>query len=240
MKSKNIAFVLLCVTRVAVIIVAALSAADVDMRINYKKYHSCEADGLQFLFYGGGGEVRRVKVKQDGKKLCTLSLSADADAFDSVDDAVLVCEINGDVISDLLILTAADSDGDIHRALFLSKDGGYELVEKVDAVNHSFVDGIMISEEKLITYLAEDEGYGEPPSRRETVLREYAPVDGSVVEIRRRCVAYFTETDIYLVGAYEYREDIGECVAVSEKWLIPEKYQKIRAELQEDFSLDIP
>ena len=165
---------------------------------------------------------------------------ADAAAFETEENAVVTCDINGDGVFDLLILTAADTDGDIHRALFLSTDDGYEHAEGVDAVNHTVADGAIISEEKLITYLAEDEGHGEPPSRRETIFREYALIDGAMVENRRRCVAYFTETDIYLVGTYEYREDIGECVTISEKWLNPEKYQGVRAELQEEFSLDIP
>ena len=224
---------------IAVTVVASLGAADVKLQLNFKKHLTSEAEDLHFSFYGDRNEVRKVTIKKDGKKLCTLSLSADPAVLE-MQEAVVTCEINGDGIPDLLLLTAADADGDIHRALFVSEDGGYARAEGVDAVNFSISDGNIISEQQLITYLAEDEGHGEPPSRRETVVSVYSLIDGKVVETHRRSVAYFTETDIYLSGVYEYREEFGECVATSEDWLSPEKYQKVRDELQKDFLLDIP
>jgi len=241
MKNKNIAFVLLCVAMIAVIIAAVISSTGIKLELNLRKYHTFEAEDMEFSFYGGGGEVRRVKVKQNGQKLCDLTLEADAEAFKSVESAVVICEMNNDGRPDLLILTALDDDGDVHRALFLSASDGYQRAEGVDAVNHSVADGVIISEEKLVTYLSEDEGHGEPPSRRETVRREYAVIDeNKVVEVNRRNVAYFTETDIYLVGYYQYSETYGECVPISEKWLYPEEYSEVRKQLENEFELDIP
>ncbi len=241
MKNKNIAFILLCVAMVAVIIAAVISSTGLKIELNLRKYHSFEVEGMDFSFYGGGGEVRRVKVRQNGKKLITLTLEADAETFGREESAVVTCEINGDGVPELLILTALDDDGDIHRALFLSSPDGYQRAEGVDAVNHSVANGCIISEERLVTYLAEDEGHGEPPSRWETVRREYVVLDeNKAVEASRRCVAYFTETDIYLVGSYQYSESYGECVPISEKWLYPDEYSELREQLSVEFELDIP
>lgn len=240
MKLKYIPLVALFLFVVAVVAVLVFKPADMELELNVKKYHTAQADGKEFIFYGSFGKVGSVTVKENGKKIAKLDVNADADIYGEDFSAVEICDINADGKNDLLVANSQDEDGDVHRSLFLAADGSYSLVKDVDAVNSILENGKLVCEEKTFKYLAQTvEEYTVPyeNSVRRTIYEFY---DGGVIASSRTVVSYYSESDIYCVGLWVYDADAKELLTVSEDWLSPKEYSAVYSQLDEIFIKELP
>ena len=239
MKRKYLPLILLGLVLTAVIVILTVDISSVNINVNIIKYHSATADGKDFSFYGSFGTVGKVTVRENGKKVCSLKISADADVYSS-STAVELCDLNADGKKDILIAYSTDNDGDVHRKLFLATQRGYSLVDSVDAVNFSEKNSTIISEEKQIVYLAPQVEEYTVPYEKYVSRTVYEYYDGTVIPSSMLKVSYYSESDVYCVGKWEYYAELEELIPVSEDWLSPSEYLSVREKLAKDFSAELP
>ena len=237
MKKKNIALVILCAIILLPILVLAVDFGSVDISLNFIKYHSFEADGLSFDFYGSFGNVHKVKISENGKKICSLEVCADADIFDGEKDAVELCDVNSDGKSDLLILCAIDEDTDVHRKLFLYSSDSYRHISDVDVVNFREDGPTLVCEDRQFRYMAETVEEYTVPYERSCVRTEYEYSEGTVRAERKYVLSYYSETFMYCFGVWEYNSELDELVSVSEDWMDESEYLQKYDSISESFDM---
>lgn len=241
MKPKHLVFIILSMAVLICVLMLTVKFSDIELRLSVKKYHTCTADGREFRFYGSFGNVCKVKVYEDGDRLCTLNFDADADIFDdSVSDAVVLCDINADGENDILVLCAVDEDGDTHRRLFVRAGEEYSTMHDTDIVNYRFEDGVLVSESRDMRYLAEPVEEYVVPYEKYSERCEYEYYDGEIILARRVRVSYYSESDIYCFGWWEYDKEAHELMCISEDWLTPFEYEKAYSELQGLMGAELP
>ncbi len=240
MKKKTLSIILLCAVIFIPLIILAVDLGSMDFSLNFQKYHSYSADGLTFDFYGSFGNVRKLKVSDDGGKLCSLEISADANVYGSGENAVELCDVNSDGKHDLLVLRSIDEDGDVHRSLFLYSSSDYRYMSDVDAVNFREDGGSLICEERTFKYLAQTVEEYTVPYERSWVSTEYKYSDGSVIPNRTYKLSYYSETQIYCFSEWQYDADLCEQVSVSEDWMDEQEYKKKYQNIDELFQIALP
>lgn len=239
MKTKNLALILLIAAVFAVVAVLSFDAFAPDFSLNMKKYHSETLENMQVSFHGSFGKINMVKIKPDGEKSSKVKLEGDAAALEKNGvAAVEVCDLNGDGVRDLLLLTRIDNDGDVHRALSLSTGDGYVLAEGVDAVNARIENGILIAEEKNKLFITEEDDAA--PYEQSSVKYEYQYVDGSVILTRKTVITYYSDSDIYCLGIWEHDQKYDELTVKSEDWLSVAEYTRDKQAIADMFFVDIP
>lgn len=240
MKLKHLPLIALILVVVAIISVLVFKPADMDLEMNVKKYHTAEADGKEFVFYGSFGRVGSITVKENGKKIAKLDIEADADIYGDGLSAVEICDVDSNGKNDLLVAVKVDEDGDVHRSLFLAVDDSYSIIKDVDAVNFSSENGKLVSEEQTFTYLAETVEEYTVPYEKSVCKTVYEYSDGSVIASRKTVVTYYSESDIYCVGVWVYDAQEDELFPVSEEWLNPKEYSYAYSQLDEIFNVELP
>lgn len=241
MKSKYLVLIILSLAVLICVLMLTVKFSDIDISMPIKKYHTCTADGREFRFYGSFGKVSNVKVYEDGDKLCELNLDADASIFsDDVSDAVALCDINADGENDIVVLCAVDEDGDRHRRLFIRETEGYSAVHDTDISNFRSDDGMLISESQDKRYLAKPVKEYEVPYEKYSERNEYGYFDGEIKLARRIKVSYFSESDIYCFGIWEYDKDIEQLICLDEDWLSADEYSEKYNEIQKLFEIPVP
>ena len=240
MKLKHIPLIALLLVVVTVISILVFKPADIDLELNVKKYHTAEADGKEFIFYGSFGKVGSLTVKENGKKIAKLDVEADADIYGEELSAVEVCDINADGKNDLLVAVAVDGDGDVHRSLFLAVNDTYSLIKDVDAVNFFSENGKLVCEEKIFKYMAETVEEYTVPYENSVCRTIYEYFDGKVIASSKTVVSYYSESDIYCVGLWVYDATAEELFPVSEDWLTPKEYAAAYSKLDQIFVKELP
>ena len=240
MKAKYIPLIVLSAVMLTALAILLFDFGSIDISLNFTKYHTATADGKEFSFYGSFGRVGKVTVREDGKKLCSLEIDADADIYAEDLSAIELCDVNEDGKTDLLIAYAKDEDNDVHRHLFLARNDEYTLAKDVDAVNFTEENGTIISEEQKITYLAETVEEYTVPYEDAVSRTVYEYYDGKVIPITMLKVSYYSESDIYCIGSWEYDEENERLISMSEDWLTPEEYSKVYDEIDKIFEVELP
>ena len=241
MKSKHFVFIILSAAVLACVLMLTVDFSDIDLHLSVKKYHTCTADGREFRFYGSFDKIYKVSVYEDGDKLCSLKIEADADAFaDGTGNAVELCDINADGENDILVLCAVDEDEDEHRRLFIRTGERQSAVNDTDIVNYRFENGTLISQTRELQYLAETVEEYTVPYEKYSERCEYEYYDGEIIPVGRMRVSYYSESDIYCIGQWEYDREAHESVCISEDWLVPSEYQKVYSEIRELFEVELP
>lgn len=240
MKSKYIPIIFLAAVMLIAVSLLLVDFGSVDVSLNFQKYHTATADGKEFNFYGSFGRVGKITVRKNGKKLCSLKIDADADIYTDALCAVEVCDVNGDEKNDLLIAYAKDEDKDVHRLLFLAKNDEYILAKDVDAVNFAEENGAIISEEQKITYLAETVEEYTVPYEKYVSRTVYEYHEGKVIPISMLKVSYYSESNIYCIGSWEYDEYTEKLVSMSEDWLSAEEYSEVYDKIDGIFDVELP
>ena len=239
MKSKYIPIFALFLAVIAILCVLLFDFGKLDLNLNLTKYHVAEADGKEFIFYGSFGKVGKVTVKENSKKICSFELSADADIYDGI-SAVEISDVDRDGKNDILVAFKKDADGDVHRRLLLASKGGYSFVRDVDVVNFRDGDGTVISEEQSFKYLAETKEEYTVPYERTVSRTVYEYFEDTVIPRSRITVSYYSESLIYCVGVFEYDENYGELMSVSEDWITRSEYDDAYEALDEIFEVELP
>ncbi len=240
MKKKNIAIVLLCAVILAPAVFLLLDFAIGSFSLNFQKIHTFTADKLTFEFYGSFESVGKLKIREGGKNICTLYLSADADTYKKNADAVILADINSDGDDDLLVLTELDSDGDAHRIPYLYSEGKYKRMGNMTLSNPRMEKGILICEERTFGYLAETREDYTVPYNIESKKTEYTYSEWNIIPKNALYVTYYSESQIYCVGRWEYNENLGELMSTSEDWLDAKEYKEAREELAKEFKISLP
>ena len=240
MRSKNLALVFLAAIIVIPLIIIMIDYTSIDFSFNLVKYHSAEADGKTFSFYGSFGTVGKIKVSDKNGKLCAIRFSADADIFKEDIPAIEVCDVNGDEKNDLLILKDIDEEGDVHRTLFIAEDSGFTKITDADIANFKLCENTVISEEITLEYMAQTVEEYIVPYKRSAVRKEYKYSDGELYVYCEYSLSYYSETDVYCHAYWEYNSDIDELDCVFEDWLSPEQYAQSKQDIQKSFDITLP
>ncbi|MBQ8817297.1 MAG: hypothetical protein IJZ83_01865 [Clostridia bacterium] len=240
MKTKNIALIILAAVIIIPLALILFDFGSLDFSFNFKKYHTCEVDGREFEFYGSFGRIGKIKVSDDNGKICSLSFSADADIFKRNIPAVETFDINSDGNDDILVLCGIDEENDVHRSLFIATASDYNAMGDTDIVNFRIEDDLLISEDGGVEYLAETVEKYVVPNRKHVTRRDYKYYDGEIIIAREYSLSYYSETDIYCHGYWEYDEDSESLLCVDEDWLLPDEYEKERENLQKLFKIQLP
>ena len=237
MKLKKIILIVIACVAVLIALCAILKP---DISLSVIKYHTEEHGDTVFSFYGSFGRVKKIKVVEGGEKLRSISLDIDADALKAEGiSAVETCDVNADGSDDILILTHVDDEGDGHRRLFLRSGDDFEIVGDTDIVNYRMENGVLVSEDSRLKYLAKTVEEYTVPFERSVTREEYSYLDGYMTLIRRFSVSYYSESDIYCVGLFEYDSAVGDIVYTDEKWLSPEEYAENKHVFQEYFETEL-
>lgn len=239
MKSKYIPIVALFLAVVATLCVLLLDFGKLNLNFNLTKYHIAQADSKEFVFYGSFGKVGKVTVNENSKKLCSFDFSADADVYDGI-SAVEISDVNSDGRNDILVAFKKDSDGDVHRRLLLATKSGYSFVRDVDIVNFKDGNGFLISEEQDFKYLAETKEEYTVPYEKNVSRTVYEYFEDTVIPRSKITVSYYSESLIYCVCVYEYDENYGELMSVSEDWMTQSEYYDEYDALDEIFEVELP
>ncbi len=241
MKKKNIALIVLCILILLPLLFLVVDFGSFNFSLNFQKYHSFEQENLTFDFYGSFGTVRKLKVSEEGSKLCSLKISANSDIFDQDEPAVTLCDINMDGMSDLLVLSAIDDDdSDAHRALFVRKDDTFHRAQDIDVVNAEVSEGMLIGEERIFEHTAQTVEEHDVPYLISLVRTEYEYFDGGVIPARATELTYYSETQIYCLATWEYSDEYDELMSVDEDWLYPSQLATVYDELDELFKIELP
>ncbi|MBQ8140339.1 MAG: hypothetical protein IJ038_01440 [Clostridia bacterium] len=202
-----------------------------DIHFNFITYHSFEQDGYSFEFKGSSDTVRKVKVKLNGKKLCSLPFDSSSEIFSNeFGYSAKFEDINFDGIDDLLLPCAVDADGDIHSSVFLAnEDGAFDYDEALASLSNLSSDADiseLYTEETSKEILAE----GTESSPEFYVITHkisrHSFIEGKLVTLEERSIVYYSENDYYCYSVYEYDEEYGELKYVDDKWFEPNELEK--------------
>ena len=240
MKKKNISIVILCALIFIPLILLAFDFGSVNFSLNFKKYHSFEADELTFDFYGSFGSVRKVVISDSSGKLESLKISANADIYNDELSPVELYDVNGDQKNDLLILCSIDEDGDVHRALFLYSPTSYRYMSDVDAVNPREENGVLVCEDKQFKYLAETVEEYTVPYELSWIKTIYEYSEGAVIPTRSYKLSYYSETQMYCLGEWEYDFELCELISLNEDWMDEQEYKNKYQNIDELFQIALP
>ena len=199
-----------------------------DIHFNIITYHSFEQDGYSFALKGSSGEVRKVVIKKDSKRLGAFPFSSTSDVFKTDKGySAEFADVNFDGIADLLLPCAFDTDGDVHHSVFLIGDSGrITYSEKLSDLSNLKLD----ADNKLIftEYTSKEvleEGNANNPEMYETkhVIQKHSFFNGEFITLEERAINYYAENDFYCYSVYEYDESYGGLKYVDEKWFDPDK-----------------
>lgn len=227
MDKKKLLLVIACI--ICFVISATIVIMNVfDIHLNVITYHSLEQDGYSFTFKGSSGEVRKVVIKKDSKKLGAFPFNSASDVFDTDKGySAEFIDVNFDGVADLSLPCAIDADGDVHSSIFLI-DGSGKITynEKLSDLSNVKLD----PEKKLIfteftSKEVTEEASTNNPEFYETrhVIQKHAFIDGEFITLEERAINYYAENDYYCYSVYEYDKDYGGLKYVDEKWFDPDK-----------------
>ena len=130
---KFMPIILLASAVLVCVLLLTVNFSKIDIELSFKKYLTYETGGREFSFHGSFGRRHKLKVYENGDKVCSLKLDADAEAYGDADIApVELCDINADGMDDILVLVRIDPDGDSHRELFINSKDGYTPIKDTD------------------------------------------------------------------------------------------------------------
>ena len=182
-------------------------------------------------FYGSGGEVRKVKIKDTATgKTSKADYFADNGVFASGKDLLVFEDINFDGTRDLLILCADDADGDVHYAAYIYENGKYIATpngagEKVACLTNYTVNwekqAVISEKTEILTEIATNMN-AELDFERRSARVEYRWIDGKLTAVREQRISYYFIDEICAYSIYEYNVEAGELVIKSENWFEPE------------------
>lgn len=219
LKVKKLILTVLCVLVALALIFLVLNL------FNFRKFYSCEENGYSFIFRGSIGNVKKVIIKKDGKKLSSLKFSGDKAIFENY--KIIFADANADGAEDILLPTHTDADGDTYFSLYLAADNGF--IRRDDTSALPFVDfsesGELRTEyhEKLVTEEAQEnapEGYTTTHA-----IERYAFVGDKFILMERRAVIYYSENDYYCYSTYAYNEESDEFEYIDEDWFSPDELE---------------
>ena len=229
MKKKNVIIIILCAIT-AVCLLATLIINIFNIKFNVINYHSFQQDGYSFNFKGSFDTVRKVVVKHDSKKLCSLPFDASVEVFDNeFGFSAKFIDVNGDSASDLILPSAIDEDGDIHYSVYLAdSENGFIFTEDLADLSNVSVEegtGFILTEERTKEILAE----ATDTSPDFYILRhEIAKLgfkDGRLLTLEERALTYYSENDYYCYSLYTHDEAFGGLKYQDEKWFEPDKLE---------------
>ena len=229
MKKKNIILIILCAIT-AVCMLSALIINIFNIKFNLISYHSFEQDGYSFTFKGSFNTVRKLVVKQDSKKLCSLPFDAVPDVFDNeFGFSAKFIDVNGDSASDLILPSAVDEDGDIHYSLYLAdSENGFIFSEDLTDLSNISVEeatGFILTNDQTKEILAEaTDSSPEFYILRHKIAR-HTFRDGKLLTLEERAITYYSENDYYCYSVYKHDDAFGGLKYQDEKWFEPEELE---------------
>ncbi len=240
MKNKTLAIIVLCAIIILPLIILLVDFGSINFSLNLKKYLSVSEGEYTFDFYGSFGRVNKMTVRGASGKLCSLPMQIDSDSLSECDDPILICDFSENGSDLLLVFSSLDSDGDIHRTPFVRRDEAFEQISDADIVNPKIQNEVIICEEYIFEYVATAEEDGDIPYEIWSKRTEYVYENGTLHPSNALYVTYYSYTDIYCVGAWEYNSEYSELMSTDEDWLSAEQYSKVYGDLDDIFEIDIP
>ena len=181
-----------------------------------------EGDLSLEIFLDSKGRTETIKTYKNGKRIDTWRLHSSV----SYNEApVTVCDVNFDGHDDLRILVATGKHLRYAHRIYDAATGTFYTDEQLD----SMLDVSILPEQKQITAYYRthtiDPAVGTTPETYidEQGVNTYEWRDGKLFNVRRECVTYYSESDIYCVATWELNSD-GTLEPYDEQWLSPEKY----------------
>ena len=229
MKKKNLILILLS-TITAVCMLATLIITVFNIKFNIVSYHSFEQNGYSFNFKGSFDTVRKVIIKENSKKLCSLPFNSSPEVFNNdFGFSAKFIDVNNDSASDLILPSAVDEDGDIHYSVYLSdaEHGFFFHEDLVDLSNLSIEEetGFILTDETSKEILAE----GTKSSPEFYVLRHkitrYTFEGEKLLALEERAITYYSENDYYCYSIYKHDDAFGGLKYQDEKWFDPDKLE---------------
>ncbi len=226
MKIKNAIITTLTVI-ILLITVSILLFNILDIQLNFMTYHKAVDGEYTLSFKGSFGNVRKVKISKNSKKLCSLPFNASADIFsDSYE--IRWDDVNFDGEQDLLLVCAIDEDGDVHYTALLSDSS-----ENTFIYNESLSDlpNLTLDPESKTLFTSytektftEEQKPNTPDKYAEKkAIRKYEYLNGEPTATEERAITFYSETDYYCYSIYEYDEKHKELTYRDEKWFSRDK-----------------
>lgn len=218
---KNLILLIAAIIAITAIIILCFKIFDI--HFNFVTYHSFEQDGYSFTFKGSSGEVRKLKIEKDSKKITVLPFEASSEVFDNeFGFSAKFIDINTDENKDLIIPRIVDSDGDIHYQAFLSDtEGGFTYNELLcDLVNVSVDEenSLVFTDSTFKEIIAEETKFSPEFFIRTHMIKKHAFMDGEFITLEERAIIYYSETDYYCYSIYKYDEAEKKLKYVDEQW----------------------
>lgn len=240
-KNKSL-YITVAVILVCVLVFLAIYLLD-GISLSFVTYAKWEQDGYSFVLKGSSGEINKIKIKKDGKRLGSFDFSGNGRSFDAEGSpSAIFLENNAD--TDLILVPCAfDTDGDEHYRLVTVPADGSITVNQEAAFSNPTLDaesGYLVTEE------AGKEDIGEPIEDLGAPYREYAKrgaykieADG-VTKIYEISITYHSETDIYCFSERVFDEASGELGDFDDSWLLPDEYAEKKESVASLFTVKIP
>ena len=230
MGKKNINLSVLCAI-IAVCTVAIFIINVFDIKFNVVSYHTFEQDGYSFTFKGSFDTVRRLVIKKDSKKLCSLPFDAASDVFSNeFGFSAKFHDADKDGKQDLILPHAVDSDGDVHYTLFLAdaEDGFVYNADLASLSNLSFdsSSALIFTEETTKEVLAEATKSSPEYYINRHSISKHSLENGHLTTLAERAITYYSENDYYCYSIYEHDEAFGGLKYVDEIWFEPSELGK--------------
>lgn len=230
MKAKK---ALLCILTVIIMLVGAyLIARNIfgfELHFNIIKYHEESVSDYTLKYYGSFGEIRKIKIYKDGKKVCRADFDSSTDFFDNSDARPQPVDLNSDGCDDLLVPFLLDIYDDIHYAAFICVGTDLapsEVLSDICNVKTESGTGI-VSSEKTEKFYTEKPTENNPEVYEEKhSITEYRWTDGEFLAWSERAVTYYSETDYCCYSVREYDAEYGGLKYVSDKWFEPADMDK--------------
>jgi len=220
-KTKNHIFTAVTIVLIALAILIFLFLL-FGWQINYKTHATASTDGITVSLKGNGRQIRRVIIERDGAKKLSLPFSADLSVADASETPLfLLQDANFDNHADLLILSAADTDGDIHRTVLFydSTEETFTADENpIVLVNAIFEADVIRTSGKFRKEYAKASDNTPPVYEERDERAIYTMINGILTRTEERAITYYSESDIYCYSVYSYDKELGELSYVDEQW----------------------
>lgn len=224
---KNIIPILAAV--IALIAVTLLCFKIFNVRFNITTYHSFEQNGYSFTFKGSWGEIRKLNIEKDSKKIASLPFESTADIFENeFGYSIFFADINEDGNTDLAVPRIVDADGDIHYQVYLANDENFTYNESLCDLSNLSTDeenSLIFTDRTDKEVLVEETKFAPEFFERKHTIAKHSFIDGEFITLEERAITYYSENDFYCYSIYRYDEDAKELKYVDEQWFDPEEIE---------------
>lgn len=198
-----------------------------------KILHQTTVDGLTYTLHGANNRVEQITVKRDGKRIGTFQKRGLPAAESGEDYGFRLTDLNFDGKYDMQLAVAKSDAGPVYATyLWDGSADKYVYHAQLSALQDMGVIaslGVITARESTVTIDPATDDTPEFEIRMDAFVI-YQWQDGKLVDVHRKELTYYEESDIYCYLILE-RDAQGEWETVRESWITDERFDAAKCPL---------